>query len=251
VPGAEKTWHVWEAKSVNAKRFAELERQGVQAWSPEYYAQLQCYMGASGMERALFCAYCKDDSRLYTERVRFVGMEWAALQTKALRLLEATEPPSSSYKDKSWFEAKWMPPVTSAIYWRERLPDRAHCKNCRFSAPDLASPGAHWQCAMDESEDAIPKDVLPVGCAYHQWIAGLVPGELATVNRSDHAYVYRLPTGRVVENGPDGYSSQELAEASKSGFATIDNLSEALREDLGARIEQVCDPLCPTDDVPF
>lgn len=173
VPEAPKTWHVWEAKSVSNKRFNALEKKGVKEWSPEYYAQLQCYMGASGMTRALFMAYCKDDSRIYTERVRFDAMTWEALQVKALRILEAPEPPPSSFRDPSWYEAKWMPPITSAIYWRERLPLQAHCRNCRFSAPVLTESGSKWSCAL--ADDVIPAEVVFQGCDSHQWIDALCP----------------------------------------------------------------------------
>lgn len=248
VPEAPKTWHVQESKSVSAKRFNELEKKGVQVWSPEYYAQLQSYMGASGMERALFVAYCKDDSRLYTERVRFDPQAWDALQVKALRLLEAEEPPDSTFKDKSWYEAKWMPPITSAIYWRERLPPRAHCRNCRFAKPDLGSLSAgNWICRL--AEEWIPDPILPQGCPAHQWIHALCPLEVREANHQRTVYV--LPDGRELANGADDYHSQELAEASKNGFQIMDAITDDLHRTLGARLVHASDPLDPHEPIPF
>lgn len=240
IPEAPSKWHVWEAKSVSAKRFRELEKKGVKDWSPEYYAQLQCYMGVSGMERALFTAYCKDDSRIYSERVRFVPQEWDALQVKALRILEAAEPPPSSYRDKTWYEAKWMAPVTSAVYWRERLPPRAHCRNCRFSEPDLSSlSDANWVCSVADA--FIPSETLWAGCPSHQWIHALCP--LDVIDADEQATTYRLPDGAEIRNGADDYHSQELAEASKDGFQSLDALARDIHAELDARLVSVADPL--------
>ena len=249
LPEASKTWHVFEAKSVSAKRFNELEKKGVQAWSAEYFAQLQCYMGSSGMERALFVAYCKDDSRLYAERVRFEPMTWDALLAKAERLLEAEAPPASSYRDPSWYEAKWMPPIAAAVYWGERLPPVAHCRNCRFSTPDLRSEdlGGHWLCAMAGEE--IPPAVVAQGCQWHQWIHALCP--LPVVAADADKTVYALPDGRHIANGPEGYASQELAEASKGGFAVLDEIGDAIHQTLDARLVQVSDPLAPNKEPLF
>jgi len=248
LPEAPKTWHVWEAKSVSAKRFRDLEKNGVKAWSPEYYAQLQCYMGASGMDRALFMAYCKDDSRIYTERVKAEPQEWSALLVKAERILEAQEPPASCFRDKSWYEAQWMDPVTSAIYWRERLPPRPTCRNCRFSAPDLSSlSDANWICTL--AEEWIPADVEPHGCPHHQWIHALCP--LDVIDADTERTTYQLPTGEPITNSANGYSSRELSELSKQQFAGVDTLSTSIRESFEATVEHCSDPLVTADDIPF
>ena len=252
IPEAPKTWHVFEAKSVAAKRFNDLEKKGVQAWSQEYFAQLQCYMGASGMERALFVAYCKDDSRIHAERVRFEPMTWDGLLAKAQRLLEADTPPASSYRDPSWYEAKWMPPITAAVYWGERLPPVAHCRNCRFSAPDLRSEdlGAHWLCSMAGEE--IPAAVVPKGCQWHQWIHALCP--LPVVEADATRTVYALPDGRQIANGADDYRSQELAEASKNNFMVLDPIGDAIHQTFDARLVHASEPLTVgdgDDEVPF
>lgn len=249
LPEAPQTWHVWEAKSVSAKRFRELEKKGVKDWSPEYYAQLQCYMGASGMERALFTSYCKDDSRIYTERVRFDPQEWDILQVKALRILEASDPPPSSFRDKTWYEAKWMPPVTSAVYWRERLPPRAHCRNCRFSEPVLSGQEVNWACSV--AEDVIPHETVGRGCPAHQWIHALCP--LDVLDADEQATTYRLPDGAEIRNGVDDYHSQELAEASKDGFQSLDALVRDIHTTFDARLTSVSDPLAvfSEDDIPF
>lgn len=252
IPEAPKTWHVFEAKSVAAKRFNDLEKKGVQAWSQEYFAQLQCYMGASGMERALFVAYCKDDSRIHAERVRFEPMTWDGLLAKAQRLLEADTPPASSYRDPSWYEAKWMPPITAAVYWGERLPPVAHCRNCRFSAPDLRSEdlSAHWLCSMAGEE--IPAAVVPKGCQWHQWIHALCP--LPVVEADATRTVYALPDGRQIANGADDYRSQELAEASKNNFMVLDPIGDAIHQTFDARLVHASEPLTVgdgDDEVPF
>lgn len=250
VPGAEKTWHVWEAKSVAKKRFTDLQGKGVKEWSPEYYAQMQCYMGMSGMERALFTAYCKDDSEIYSERVRFDEMEWAALQAKALRILESPEPPKSAFPSRDWYEAKWMDAVESAIYWGDRVPPLVNCRNCRFSTPDLASDGAKWICGLSESE--IPAEFVKKGCECHQFIPALIPGKIKQL--TDSSIIYTLADGQelINDNGESGWTSKEIAELSKVNFTCMnDEFMQTMRRDMGAKIEYLQDPLSENDDIPF
>lgn len=228
IPEAPHKYHVFEAKSASDKRFNELIKSNVKKWSPEYYAQLQCYMGASGMDSALFCVYNKDDSRIYIEIVPFIPMEWDALQVKALRIIESPHLPSSKYRDKTWIDAKWMSPLTSAIYWQERLPVKAHCKNCRFSKPDIHQVnGRHWICCKQDAFVHIPNDVKQHGCTYHQWIPSLLPLEL--VDSNDDFVAYRLVNGNIIKNGQDFFLSQELSDASTGGFECLDQTMLAKR----------------------
>lgn len=231
IPESPRKYHVFEAKSASDKRFNELVVKQVKQWSPEYYAQLQCYMGVSGMDSALFCAYNKDDSRIYTELVPFNSMEWDFLQVKALRLIESDHPPTSKYRDKTWYEAKWMSPTASAIYWQERLPARVHCMNCRFSKPDIHQPsGRYWICCRQNILAHIPETVKSTGCTYHQWIPALLPLELIDLN--DDFATYRLTNGHTIKNGQDDFLSNELSQASVTGFDDMDKTLLNQREQL-------------------
>lgn len=71
--------HLLEIKTYNEKRFKTLLASGVKISDPKYYVQMQIYMHEFKLKRALFLAYCKNDSKIYTERVEyneFVALEF-------------------------------------------------------------------------------------------------------------------------------------------------------------------------------
>ena len=246
IPEAPQTWHVWEAKSVSSKRFAQLEAAGVKAWSPEYYAQLQCYMGCSGMDRALFTAYNKDTSALYAERVQLDPLEWAGLQTQALRLIEATEPPASSYPSRDWFEAKWMSPAAAAIYWGDQLPPFANCRNCRFSEPLIEGSGAAWWCHRHHTE--VTSAPVRHDCRQHQFLPALFPGEL--LQSDSESSQYRVGEMTLANGESAEFRSNELAQLSKVRFELVNDPDFlALREELGTTLHHISQPTDLT--IPF
>lgn len=221
VPEAPKTWHVVEIKSVSAKRFNELLKIGVKEWSHEYYAQMQCYMAASGMDRALFVAYCKDDSRIYTERVRPEPMFWPGMLAKAERIITAEEPPASIYKDTADYEAKKVGAV-HPVYWGWELP-APNCRNCRFSAPVAAGK---WDC--DFHRKTISTDEQRAGCPNHNFIPALMPKPALIRETYSDCVEYEIDGVRIwnaeamaAAVHDDVYSSSELHHMSKSGLSAL------------------------------
>jgi hypothetical protein len=70
LPTAPNKPHVLEIKTHNKKSFDALEKDGVAKTKPMHFTQMQVYMLGLGIDRALYMAVCKDDDRLYAERVR-------------------------------------------------------------------------------------------------------------------------------------------------------------------------------------
>ena len=65
------TPHLFENKSASKKKFDELVKlDSYQKWNETYYWQTQFYMLGLKLTRAAVFVYCKDDSRLYMERIR-------------------------------------------------------------------------------------------------------------------------------------------------------------------------------------
>lgn len=219
VPEAPKTWHVWECKTANTKRFADLVKTGIKAWAPEYWAQAQCYMGAIKMDRAIFTVINKDDSQIYTERLEFDPMTWDALQARALQILEATEPPAPAWKSPDDWQVK-MKVTESArgVYFGRELPE-PNCRNCRFSAPVLEGEGARWACP--KLQKLLTLTEQRNGCDQHEYITGLMPFE--STGGTSTGMSYRLPTGTAIVNGPvatdNTFSSNELFHLGKAEFA--------------------------------
>ena len=85
--------HVLEVKSANSRRFAAYKAQGIKDLSPEYWCQIQCYMGYSGIERGIFIVMNKDNCELYTERAKFNKHDFDAIERRARNIIYANEVP--------------------------------------------------------------------------------------------------------------------------------------------------------------
>ena len=220
IPEAPRTWHVLEIKTVSAKCFVDLQKKGVAEWSPKYYTQLQCYIGASGMERALFIAYCKDNSELYIERVKPEPMFFDAMLVKAERIIERDAPPESSYPKREWYEAKSMSDGAQAVYWGDALPS-PNCRNCRFSSPRMDRSNGSWWCGLKQEDLTIGNQ--RIGCDWHNYIPALMPAELKAL--SQQAAIYMTQDGTEFVNGkqeshqPNLFGSKELQVLSEQGLS--------------------------------
>ncbi len=100
IEGPKVSRRILEVKSASASRFKAFQEGGVQAVSPEYYAQVQCYMGYSGLPKAQFVIMNKNDCSLYTERIHFSKMDFAAIEAKAAEIIGLNcEPPKAFDED--------------------------------------------------------------------------------------------------------------------------------------------------------
>jgi hypothetical protein len=105
-------WYVFrhaisKMKTHNAKSFKELTEKRVEKAKPLHYAQMQVYMGLSGMTRALYFAVNKDTDDIYTEYLHFDPQEFERLHARAARIISASEPPLRISEDPSWFQCKF------------------------------------------------------------------------------------------------------------------------------------------------
>lgn len=245
IPEAPKTWHVLEVKTVSAKRFAILQKQGVQTWSPEYYAQLQCYMGASGMDRSLFVAYNKDNSDLHIERVKIEPMFFDAMIARAERIIADNEAiPASSYPKREWFEAKFMSEEAQGVYWGDTLP-APNCRNCRFAVARMDRNNGAWWCNMKQEDLSIGSQ--RIGCEVHNYIPALMPhSTLKDLGKITARYVTEDSTGFVngysAEPQAHVFSSRELFAISKAGLnkdTLTDSVVSEFRMMMGATVKSM------------
>ena len=85
---------ILEIKSASEKRFeALLASEGYEEWNPGYADQLHAYMGWSGIRQAIAVVYCKNDSRIYAERIGFDPKRFDGLVAKVDRILAAEDDP--------------------------------------------------------------------------------------------------------------------------------------------------------------
>lgn len=143
LPEAPKTWHVLEFKTHNDKSFKELTAKGVEDAKPMHYAQMQTYMGLTGMERALYFAVCKNDDTIYTERVKFDPVAFAKIMERAERVITAAEPPLRCSNDPSWYVCKMCD--YHSLCHGEEAPD-VNCRTCAHSTPLTDGEDGKWTC---------------------------------------------------------------------------------------------------------
>jgi CRISPR/Cas system-associated exonuclease Cas4 (RecB family) len=81
-----------EIKSAKVEKFEELLLVGYESWNEAYADTLHSYMGWGGFRYALVVVYCKNDSRLYCERIAFDPDRFARIQRKVEHVLKSAEP---------------------------------------------------------------------------------------------------------------------------------------------------------------
>ena len=102
------TPHLFEHKTCSRKKYDELIRKGsYHAWNEVYFWQVQFYMLGLKLKKAAVFVYCKDDSRLYLERIK---LERDATFKKLRSVFEAIN--SSIEPDRAcprvdFYKAKW------------------------------------------------------------------------------------------------------------------------------------------------
>lgn len=196
VPGAEKTEHLFEAKTHNDKSFKALKKDGVEKAKPVHYAQMQIYMHGLGLTRALYLAKNKNDDELYAKRVKYDAAKALQLVSKAERIVAAHAAPAKLHDDP---EAKmaWMCrscPALGICHHGEFA--RRTCRTCLHATP---VEGGKWTCARFDRDLTIEDQ--RAGCAHHLYLPSLVPGEQIDADEALEHVTYRLATGAEWKDG--------------------------------------------------
>lgn len=104
---APKTWHVWDHKRANAKKFNALrklvdkdEKSALQAWDKNYYSQQVIYMDAEELTRSYLTCSTDGFSDIASVRTDANPKYAAGLRDKAKRIVKMTEPPEPIDKNK-------------------------------------------------------------------------------------------------------------------------------------------------------
>ncbi len=227
-PEAPKSWAILEVKTHSAKSFTEMRKLGVADSKPQHYAQMQIYMGLLGVERALYFAVNKDNDEIYTEWVHFDSEAFDALRARAKRVIDAPSPPAKLSEDPAHYKCKFC---TFHDLCHGGKVAEVSCRTCAHSTPVKA--GA-WHC--ETHNRALDKAAQRTACDQHLFIPALVPfGEAVDGGNGYIEYTHK-DTGKTFRNGPDGYSSKELA-ASSAGTVT-EPVVEAMRKVFSAKVTE-------------
>jgi len=169
LPEAPTKPHVAEFKTHSKKSFDEVEKQGVEKAKWQHFVQMQVYMHGKGIDRALYLAVCKDDDRLYVERVRYDKAVAEKAVARGKRLALQDEQPPKLSNDPSWYECKWC----AAYSWCHGNVGIT-AQNCRTCAHSTAMPDSTWRCEKHDA-DNIPLGFQRQGCADHEVHDHLMP----------------------------------------------------------------------------
>lgn len=259
VPGAEKTPHLLEIKTVSKKRFDELQKNGLEKFSFTYWVQVHCYMSATGLERCLFYAVCKDDDRIYTERVNYDkttadiyisrGQDIATADRMPERLPWGATDWRMKFND---YYAAYFPESAASEHWDRLAVQREStdlllariCINYRTDSTSTPRQDGTW--FSERFQSVIPNEhqhTADEGHVLHPDIMALAGWTLLD-SHHPHIARYRLPNGEEVLNGNPElatdepvYSSWELLANPEACAATKNEKAvRDLRNEMGGRI---------------
>lgn len=229
LPGYERKQHVLEIKTHSKKSFDALVKDGLIRSKFQHWAQCQLYMLGTGIDRALYYAVCKDDDRVYTERVRFDPAAANDLLDRGKRVVFAERMPPGVSTDPSWYQCKYCPAFD---FCHSKQPTQQ--VNCRTCAHSTAKEDSTWRCERHDA-DNIPADFQAKGCGDHVLHPDMVPWMMASGTDDEATY---LIDGEAVRNGKMDdhvFSSKELI-ANPQECAHPDELFMELRINFGAQV---------------
>lgn len=202
VPEAPKARHVAEFKTHSKKSFDDMVKNGVEKSKPMHFIQMQVYMHGTNINRALYLAVCKDDDRIYTERVKYDKKvaEDAIIRGKRIAMSDRMPEPCSA--DPSWYQCKFCP--AHSFCHKAEPTKRINCRTCAHST---AMADSTWRCERHDA-DNIPEDFQHEGCDDHILHPDMVHWPM---EGSDDGHSVKWKIGdKWVVNGKDGYKSSEI-----------------------------------------
>ena len=223
VPEAPAKKHVAEFKPHSKKSFDELEKKGVEKAKFEHFVQMQTYMHGTKIDRALYLAVCKDDDRIYTERVEYdEGVATNAINRgKRIALSDRMPPPLST--DPTWYQCKFCPAHT--FCHKTQTTEHVNCRTCAHST---ATEDSTWICERHGGAEIAVKWQRE-GCASHVLHPDMVPWQREDCG--DEWKTIYIINGNQVRNGhPD-----EFTFGSKEILANPEFCADPSAEVMGIR----------------
>ena len=131
-----------EFKTANAKSFARLLEKGVQLWKEEYYGQALQYMGAYGLNYALFMVANKDDDELYCELIAADPEQAAKDYARAGDIIFREGLPPRIDDSPTFWKCEYCS-HNPICHEPERNPVAVNCRTCGYCGP---TQEGGWTC---------------------------------------------------------------------------------------------------------
>lgn len=183
VPGAEKSVHIWENKTHGLKSFEHLLKHGLEESKPMHWAQCQSYMhgthkrdflGPRLIKRTLYTGICKDDDRIYTQRVKYDPEAAQRLEDRSHGIVAEPGPPLGVSQDPSWYQCKMCDGWE--LCHGSKVTREVNCRTCAHSTPSM---DGEWIC--ERHGGAMPVSWTREAHECHAMHPGLVPWPIASV----------------------------------------------------------------------
>ena len=216
VPGAPKKNHVLEIKTHGKKSFDELEKDGVYASKPMHWAQMQVYMLGVGTNRALYYAVCKDDDRIYTERVELDKEAAQKIIDRGKRIAMQENMPDPVRTDETNYKCRWC--AGHDMCYGSKTTKHVNCRTCAHVTP---KDDGTWSCERHKA-DNIPVDFQHKGCEDHVLHPDLVAWERAESTDPNEA-VYIID-GHPIRNGRGDAHTFASSELLANPSACVDSI---------------------------
>ncbi len=97
---------ILEIKTAKNASYNLFVKSGLRKWNPKYFAQIQSYMGMSGIPLAYILVINKDNSDLWDEEVNFDPDFYESLRQKAKLIFEAKTPPPRISSTPIWHQCR-------------------------------------------------------------------------------------------------------------------------------------------------
>lgn len=101
-----KAFAIIEIKTAKDASFMIFVKKGLRTWNPQYYAQIQSYMGMSGIHKAYILVLNKDNSEISDELVIFDEGFYQKLRSKASMIASAQVAPPKINGSPLWYQCK-------------------------------------------------------------------------------------------------------------------------------------------------
>jgi len=183
---APATYHVWENKSVNQKKFDLLnklkvekgEKNALKEWDIIYYSQAQCYCHYTELDRH-YMTVETPGGRDYTSIRTDYNRKYAEMIIdKAQQLIfNNFDLPARISDKREFFQCGWC--EFKGICHDGDFPD-VHCKSCRYREP---VDGGKSLCLATDT--IIEDTLLNVGCPSHIYNPALIPNVVLVEHQSD------------------------------------------------------------------
>lgn len=229
VPEAPKTKHVLEIKTHSEKSFNDLVKKAVKESKPIHYGQMQVYMLGSKIDRALYVAICKNDDRMYTERVKLDKEFAQKLVDRSKRIATSDRLPPPISTDPSWYQCKMCAAHDFCHKSKTLKPEKVNCRNCAHSTVD----DHFFYCEKYQTHIDLEHSLKAWPC--HVLNPDLVPYQMSWDESLGEWSVWWDIDGKKVANGENGFTSQEIL-SNPEACANEDDTMKEIRKRLGAEV---------------